>query len=80
MPATGSEVGKAVEATGRKFYPYAADFSNRESLYIFLNKVKADHPRIDILINNAGHIMRKPVAEHPDEYWDACLLYTSRCV
>lgn len=35
MPATGSEVGKAVEATGRKFYPYAADFSNRESLYIF---------------------------------------------
>ncbi|MBK7290670.1 MAG: SDR family oxidoreductase [Chitinophagaceae bacterium] len=73
MPAIGSEVGKAVEATGRKFYPYAADFSNRESLYIFLNKVKADHPRIDILINNAGHIMRKPVAEHPDEYWDAIM-------
>lgn len=73
MPATGSEVAKAVEATGRKFYPYAADFSNRDSLYDFLNKVKADHPRIDILINNAGHIMRKPVAEHPDEYWDAII-------
>ena len=22
------------------------------------------------LINNAGTIMRKPIAEHPDEYWD----------
>lgn len=73
MPAKGSKVEKAVEAVGRKFYPYAVDFSNRESLYSFLNKVKAVHPRIDILINNAGHIMRKPVAEHPDEYWDAII-------
>lgn len=73
LPATGSEVSKAVEAAGRKFYPYQADFSNRESLYSFLEKVKADHPRIDILINNAGHIMRKPAAEHPDEYWDTII-------
>lgn len=70
MPATGSEVSKAVEALGRKFYPYAADFSNRAAVHQFLEKVKADHPRIDILINNAGNIMRKPAAEHPDEYWD----------
>ena len=40
---------------------------------IFLNKVKADHRRIDILINNAGHILRKPAAEHPDEYWDTII-------
>lgn len=73
MPDKGSDVANAVEATGRKFYPYSADFSNRESLYTFLNKVKSDHPKIDILINNAGHIMRKPVAEHPDEYWDAII-------
>ena len=70
LPETGSDVAKAVEAAGRKFYPYVADFTSRESLYTFLNKVKADHPRIDILINNAGHIMRAPAAEHSDEYWD----------
>jgi 2-deoxy-D-gluconate 3-dehydrogenase len=70
LPLTGSDVSKAVEAEGRKFYPYIADFSNRESLYSFLNEVKVNHPRIDILINNAGHIMRKPAVEHPDEYWD----------
>ncbi len=70
LPETGSDVSKAVEAAGRKFYPYVADFSNRESLYSFLEKVKADHPRIDILINNAGHIMREPAATHSDKYWD----------
>ncbi len=73
LPATGSEVALAVEAAGKKFYPYTADFSNRESVYAFLEKVKADFPRIDILVNNAGHIMRKPVAEHPDEYWDSIM-------
>jgi 2-deoxy-D-gluconate 3-dehydrogenase len=73
MPASGSEVEKAVRAAGKKFYPYSADFSNRKSLNDFLTKVKADHPKIDILINNAGHIMRKPAAEHPDEYWDTII-------
>jgi 2-dehydro-3-deoxy-D-gluconate 5-dehydrogenase len=73
MPETGSDVSKAVEAAGKKFYAYQADFSNRESLYAFLNKVKAEHPRIDILINNAGHIMREPAATHSDEYWDTII-------
>jgi 2-dehydro-3-deoxy-D-gluconate 5-dehydrogenase len=73
MPETGSDVSKAVQAAGKKFYAYQADFSNRESLYAFLNKVKAEHPRIDILINNAGHIMREPAATHSDEYWDTII-------
>jgi len=70
---TGSDVAKAVEAAGRKFYAYQADFSDRDSLYAFLNKVKTDHPRIDIIINNAGHIMREPAATHSDEYWDTII-------
>lgn len=73
MPKQGSEVGKAVEATGQKFYPYAVDFSNRTALHAFIEKVKLDHPRIDILINNAGSIMRAPAAEHSDEYWDTIM-------
>ena len=68
-----SDVAKAVAAAGRKFYPYQADFSNRDAVYQFLEKVKASHPVIDILINNAGSIMRKPAAEHPDEYWDTIM-------
>ncbi|MSP07109.1 MAG: SDR family oxidoreductase [Chitinophagaceae bacterium] len=73
MPKQGSEVEKAVAATGRKFYPYAVDFSNRTALHAFIEKVKIDHPRIDILINNAGSIMRAPAAEHSDEYWDTIM-------
>ena len=73
MPKQGSEVEKAVESAGRKFYPYAVDFSNRTALHAFIEKVKLDHPRIDILINNAGSIMRAPAAEHSDEYWDTIM-------
>jgi len=66
----GSEVARAVEAAGRTFYAYQADFANRQALYTFIEHVKAQHPRIDILFNNAGTILRKPAVEHPDEYWD----------
>ena len=34
------------------------------------DKLAAELGRIDILINNAGTIIRKPAAEHPDEDWD----------
>lgn len=67
---TGSEVEKEVTALGRKFRAYQADFSNRDSLYAFIKKVKEENKSIDILINNAGTIMRAPAAEHSDEYWD----------
>ena len=72
-PEPGSAVEKAVQPKGKKFYSYQCDLTDRKSLYAFIEKVKADHPRIDILINNAGHIMRKPAAEHPDEYWDTII-------
>ena len=66
----GSEDEKEVKALGRNFKGYTCDFSDRDALYDFINKVKADFPVIDILINNAGTILRKPAAEHPDEMWD----------
>lgn len=69
----GSDVEKEVVAKGRKFYAYQCDLNSRESLYAFIEKVKKDHPVIDILINNAGHILRKPVVEHPDDYWDTII-------
>ena len=65
-----SAVEAAVKATGRSFKYHRVDISDRTALYHFINTVKAENPRIDILVNNAGIIMRKPAAEHPDEYWD----------
>lgn len=66
----GSEIEKEVRALGRKFNAYQADLSNRDSIYQFLKTIQSIHPIPDILVNNAGTIMRKPAAEHPDEYWD----------
>ncbi|MFW6303059.1 MAG: SDR family oxidoreductase [Candidatus Sumerlaeota bacterium] len=70
LEAEGSDIEKKVQALGRKFKGYGCDFSDREALYRFIEQVKTDSPQIDILVNNAGTILRKPAAEHPDEYWD----------
>ncbi|CAG5004876.1 2-dehydro-3-deoxy-D-gluconate 5-dehydrogenase [Dyadobacter sp. CECT 9275] len=66
----GSEIETEITALGRSFSAYQVDLSSRDSLYAFIRQVKQDHPVIDILINNAGIILRQPAAEHPDEYWD----------
>lgn len=73
LALSGSDVEKEVVSAGQKFYAYQCDFSNRKALYQFVEKVKNDVPVIDILVNNAGTILRKPAAEHPDEYWDEVL-------
>ncbi len=66
----GSAVGEAVMAVGRSFRGYQCNLSDRAALYSFLESLKRDAPVIDILVNNAGTILRKPAADHPDEYWD----------
>ena len=65
-----SETEKMITGLGRKFKSYKSDFSIRDSIYEFIKNVKADFGKIGILVNNAGTILRKPIAEHPDEYWD----------
>jgi 2-deoxy-D-gluconate 3-dehydrogenase len=70
LEPAGSAVGAEVVKTRRKFRGYSCDFGNRKAVREFLEKVQTDFPVIDILINNAGTILRKPAAEHPDEYWD----------
>ena len=70
LESSGSEVEQDVVERGRRFKGYACDFADRKALYAFIEQVQRDVPRIDILVNNAGTILRKPAAEHPDEYWD----------
>ena len=65
-----SDVGDAVTSYGKSFTGYACDFSDRAAVHSFAKTVKQNHPRIDILINNAGTILRTPAAEHPDDMWD----------
>ena len=70
LETSGSAIEKAVEATGKSFKGYQCDFSDRKSLYAFIEKVKSENLTIEILVNNAGTILRAPAAEHSDEYWD----------
>ena len=70
MEGVDSEIGKYVTGLGRKFWGFSCDFSDRKALYAFVEKVNREVPPVDILVNNAGTILRKPAAEHPDEFWD----------
>lgn len=70
LPQGDSPLRTAVEASGQPFFPYQCDFSDRNDVYRFLEKVVGEHPEIDILVNNAGTIKRQAAAEHSDEFWD----------
>ncbi|MBF4163351.1 SDR family oxidoreductase [Nocardioides acrostichi] len=69
MPQGDSPTRSAVEAHGRTFTPYSADFADREAVIDLAARLEADGP-VDILVNNAGTIERAPAAEHPLELWD----------
>lgn len=73
LESSGSEVEQDVAARGRTFKGYACDFADRKALYAFIEQVQRDVPQVDILVNNAGTILRKPAAEHPDEWWDTVI-------
>jgi 2-dehydro-3-deoxy-D-gluconate 5-dehydrogenase len=66
----GSELEGDIETLGRRFWGWPCDLADRRAVYAFIETVKVECPPIDILINNGGTVLRKPAAEHPDEYWD----------
>lgn len=70
LEASGSDIERDVAALGRRFTAYSCDLGKRGSVQAFVQRALADFPVVDILVNNAGTILRKPAAEHPDEYWD----------
>lgn len=69
----GSIAETEVKKAGKQFFPYAIDLGNRDELYASIKKINEAHPVIDILINNAGIILRNPAAEHTDSDWDKVL-------
>ena len=69
LETSGSKIEEAVTALGRKFTAYQCDFSDRAAVSAFTDTLLAQGTP-DILINNAGTILRAPAAEHSDDYWD----------
>jgi 2-deoxy-D-gluconate 3-dehydrogenase len=69
----GSDVEQDVRALGRQFWGYSADLGDRKELYAVIDSIQADAPDIDILINNAGTILREDAVSYSDEDWDTVL-------
>jgi len=70
LETDGSEVENEIQMMGRNFYAYQCDFADRSKIYRFISEVKQKHACIDIIVNNAGTILRKPASAHSDELWD----------
>ena len=64
---------KGVRAAGRKFTACQCDLQDRKALYACIEDICANQPPLDILVSNAGTILRKPAVEHPDDYWDTVM-------
>lgn len=71
--SSGSNVENEVKKLGKNFSSYAFDLSDRSKIYEAIKKIKSAHTTIDIVINNAGIILRDPAVNHTDEEWDKVL-------
>jgi NAD(P)-dependent dehydrogenase (short-subunit alcohol dehydrogenase family) len=59
-----------IEAAGRQTMRHACDIGSRESVDSFRDAVVARFGRVDVLLNAAGQIFRKPTAEIAEEQWN----------
>jgi len=64
LEKSGSKIAEAVAAAGKNFTGYTCDFSNRESLYSFIEEVKANHDDlwdqvIDVNLNSQFILSRE---------------------
>ncbi|MGH2835958.1 MAG: SDR family oxidoreductase, partial [Solirubrobacteraceae bacterium] len=57
-------------AVGGSAHMYPADISNPDSVDALIERVQSDHPRIDVLVNNAGRSIRRSIALSYDRFHD----------
>jgi NAD(P)-dependent dehydrogenase (short-subunit alcohol dehydrogenase family) len=64
------EAKAEIEAAGGTAYVYSCDLSDFDAIEALVEKLLADHPRIDMLVNNAGRSIRRSVALSYDRFHD----------
>ena len=69
----GSEIEKYVESIGRKFHCFNCDFSKRDNTHSFLKELSEHNLEPNILVSNAGSLIRTELKEHSDDDWDRIL-------
>ncbi len=63
-------VKSEIEAQGGKAWIYATDLSDEAALDASIKQILAEHPRVDVLINNAGRSIRRTIKESLNRYHD----------
>jgi NAD(P)-dependent dehydrogenase (short-subunit alcohol dehydrogenase family) len=64
------ETKQEIEDLGGTAHAYAADLSDPDSIDDLVVRVLADHPAIDVLVNNAGRSIRRSIALSYDRFHD----------
>jgi NAD(P)-dependent dehydrogenase (short-subunit alcohol dehydrogenase family) len=59
-----------IEAAGGTAYVYSCDLSDFDAIERLVEQLLSDHPRIDMLVNNAGRSIRRSVALSYDRFHD----------
>lgn len=67
------DTARQVERLGRRAAALGADLSDRRAQDRLAGDAIAALGHIDVLVNNAGTIKRRPAAEHGDDWWDEVL-------
>jgi NAD(P)-dependent dehydrogenase (short-subunit alcohol dehydrogenase family) len=68
-----NEVAAEIEATGRDSLRQACNIGSRESVDQFRDAVLAQFGRVDILLNAAGQIFRKPTQDVSEAEWNGLM-------
>ncbi len=64
------ELKSEIEAAGGNAYVYTADLTDMDSIDDLVRRVLADHPTVDVLVNNAGRSIRRSIALSYDRFHD----------
>ena len=67
--ANVAEVAGMIEALGRRSLKLTVDAGSRASIDTLRDRVMAEFGQVDILVNSAGQIFRKPTVDITEEEW-----------
>src|SRR3954467_573467 len=65
-----AEVAGEIEALGKRSLRMTVDASDRSSIDALRDAVLKEHGRVDILVNSAGQIFRKPTINITEQEWN----------
>jgi NAD(P)-dependent dehydrogenase (short-subunit alcohol dehydrogenase family) len=64
------ETRQQIEDMGGTAYAYPADVSDPESIESLVDRILAEHPAVDVLVNNAGKSIRRSIELSYDRFHD----------